>query len=175
VKFGWAVDERAAWRTHAVLGTFTNPKACGAAQGGKIIVGYDATRFHRTGDVAEERADGDSGRTEQHKEISMKPTTAASDTSVLSFDALNWVASDCMPRDQEQSHRLHEPAHMNNSIDPITGRDIENLASHPHIDDGILTVYFESDETRQAYLDTPVDHPFGKLPGKPSEKDDRGG
>jgi hypothetical protein len=48
-------------------------------------------------------------------------------------------------------------------------------ASLPHIDDGILTIYFESEETRKAYLDTPVDHPFMKLPGKPGVDDDRGG
>jgi hypothetical protein len=108
-------------------------------------------------------------------EVSMNPMTAASNTPVLSFDAPNWIDSDPLPRDQEQSHRLHEPEHMNNSIDPITGRDIENRASHPHIDDGILTIYFESEETRKAYQDTPVDHPFGTLSGKPSDEDDRGG
>jgi hypothetical protein len=112
---------------------------------------------------------------EEEKEVSMKTTTGASSTSVIGFDALNWVSSDPLPRDREQSHRLHEPAHMNNSIDPITGRDIENLASHPHLDDGILTIYFESEETRRAYLNTPFDHPFGRLLGKPSEEDDRGG
>jgi hypothetical protein len=105
----------------------------------------------------------------------MNPTTATNITPVLSFEALNWVAAESVPRDQEQSRRLHEPTRMNNSIDPITGRDIENLASHPYLNDGNLTVYFESDETRLAYLNTPVDHPFGKLPGKPSEEDDRGG
>jgi hypothetical protein len=94
---------------------------------------------------------------------------------VIGFDASNWTTADPLPRDQEQSHRLHEPLHMNNSIDPITGRDIVNLASHPHIDDGILTIYFESEETREAYLGTPVDHPFEKLPGNPGAEDDRGG
>lgn len=94
---------------------------------------------------------------------------------ILNFDAANWVATDCMPRDQEQSHRLHEPTHMDNSIDPISGRDIENRAGHPHLDDGNLTVYFESDATHQAYLATPFNHPFVKLPGAASAEDDRGG
>jgi hypothetical protein len=105
----------------------------------------------------------------------MNPVPQTQTSSVIGFDASNWIASDPLPRDQEQSHRLHEPEHMNNSIDPITGRDIVNLASHPHIDDGILTIYFESEETRKAYLATPVDHPFEKLPGSPGADDDRGG
>jgi len=105
----------------------------------------------------------------------MESTTQTRYPSVVGIDASNWIAFDSLPRDQEQSHRLHEPEHMNNSIDPITGRDIVDRANHPHIDDGILTIYFESEETRKAYLDTPVDHPFMKLPGKPGADDDRGG
>ena len=105
----------------------------------------------------------------------MESITQNQRTPVIGFDAGNWVAADPLPRDREQSHRLHEPDHMNNTIDPITGRDIANLASHPHLDDGILTIYFETEETRAAYLNTPLDHPFGKLPGKPGAEDDRGG
>lgn len=105
----------------------------------------------------------------------MKFTPAEGTNRTPDFAALHWIAADSMPRDQEQSHRLHEPEFLHNSIDPITGRDIENLASHPHLEDGNLTIYFESGETRQAYLDTPFDHPFGRLPGPSSEEDDRGG
>ncbi len=105
----------------------------------------------------------------------MESTTQTRLTPVVGFVASNWIAADPLPRDQEQSHRLHEPEHMSNSIDPITGRDIVNRASHPHIDDGILTIYFESEETRTAYLATPADHPFSKLPGPPGAEDDRGG
>ena len=105
----------------------------------------------------------------------MESITQTRPASVVGFDASNWIATDPLPRDQEQSHRLHEPEHMNNSIDPITGRDIANLASHPHLDDGILTVYFESEETRTAYQATPVDQPFSKLPEPPGAEDDRGG
>ena len=52
-------------------------------------------------------------------------------------------------------------------IDPITGRDIEDLSGHPYLIDGNITMYFESDETRQAYLDTPKDHPV-RLADNPS-------
>jgi hypothetical protein len=105
----------------------------------------------------------------------MKDTTAEIPSPVPSFDTLNWIATDCLPRDQEQSHRLHEPVRMHNSIDPITGRDIEDLENHPSFVDGILTVYFESNDTRQVYLDTPFNHPYGKLPGMSAVDDDRGG
>jgi len=109
------------------------------------------------------------------KEPSMNTETRMIQEPVLSFEAANWIATDCMPRDQEQSHRLHEPTQMINSIDPITGRDIGEVAGHPHLADGILTVYFESAKTQQAYLDTPFDHPVGKLPGTPAVEVDRGG
>ena len=35
----------------------------------------------------------------------MNHAAITTDTPVLRFDALNWAASDFMPRDQEQSHR----------------------------------------------------------------------
>jgi hypothetical protein len=105
----------------------------------------------------------------------MHPTPGTGHSPAIGFDAINWVATEPLPRDREQSRRLHEPEHMNNSIDPITGRDIVNLAGHPHIEDGNLTVYFESDDTLRVYQDTPVDHPFERLRGVPSDEDDRGG
>jgi hypothetical protein len=96
-------------------------------------------------------------------------------TSALAYESLNWVAMTALPRDQGQSLRLHEPAHMDSSIDPITGRDIQDRSSRPHHDDGNLTVYFESDATQQSYLAMPFNHPYPKLPGTGSEDDDRGG
>ena len=87
----------------------------------------------------------------------------------------HWIPSEPLPCDQEQSHRLHEPNHLNNSIDPISGRDIIDRGSHPHLDDGNLTIYFESEETRKTCLNTPIDPPFAKLPSKGSIEDDRGG
>ena len=82
-------------------------------------------------------------------------------TSPRSSGAINWVATDCLPRDQEQSHRLHEPESMLTSIDPITGRDIDDLTGHPYLVYGKVVIYFESEDTKQAYLDMPKDHPFG--------------
>jgi hypothetical protein len=105
----------------------------------------------------------------------MNPTPGAGHSPVIGFDAINWISAEPLPRDREQSHRLHEPEHLNNSIDPITGRDIANRASHPHIEDGNLTVYFESEDTLRVYKDMPVDHPFARLRGAPSDDDDRGG
>lgn len=93
----------------------------------------------------------------------------------VNFSPNDWDATDCMPRDQEQSRRLHEPTHMDSSIDPITGNDINNRADHPHLDDGNLTVYFESNATYQAYLATPFNHPYPRLSGKSVSDDDRGG
>lgn len=73
----------------------------------------------------------------------------------LDYDALNWVALDCLERDRQQSRRLHEPAFLIGTIDPITGRDIDGTPGHPSIVSGNMTMYFESETTRQAYLDTP--------------------
>jgi hypothetical protein len=93
----------------------------------------------------------------------------------LGFDSINWAASDPLPRDQEQSRRLHQPQHMIGTIDPITGHDVTGAPGQPSIVDGIMTIYFESEATRKAYQDTPNNHPVEKLPGIPSEEDDRGG
>lgn len=94
-------------------------------------------------------------------------------TSTLAYESLNWIAMAALPRDQEQSRRLHEPTYMCSSIDPITGRDIHDRCSQVHLDDGNLTVYFESDATQESYLATPFNHPYPKLPG--TDDDDRGG
>jgi hypothetical protein len=96
-------------------------------------------------------------------------------TPVISFEYLNWVAVDPLPRDQTQSQRLHEPEHRINTIDPMTGNDIENVTSHPSLVDGSLTMYFETDGTRKAYMDMPLDHPNLHLPYPAADSDDRGG
>ena len=93
----------------------------------------------------------------------------------LGFHSLNWAANDPLPRDQEQSHRLHQPHHMIGTIDPITGHDVIGPKGHPSLVDGILTIYFESEATRKAYQDTPINHPVEKLPGRLNEEVDRGG
>ena len=101
--------------------------------------------------------------------------TAFQKAPVLKFESLNWVATDPMPRDRAQSHRLHEPEHRINTIDPMTGDDIEDVTSHPSLADGNLTVYFETDATRKAYVDLPIDHPNRCLPYCATDEDDRGG
>ncbi len=90
-------------------------------------------------------------------------------TTVHQCDSLNYVATDAMPRDRSQSRRLHEPTLMISTIDPISGRDIDDLAGKPYIVDGDIVMYFESEETRQAYLDTPIDHPL-RLADNPTEE-----
>ena len=96
-------------------------------------------------------------------------------TDRIRFEDLNWVATGPLARDREQSHRLHEPEFLTGTIDPITGHDIDNVAEHPYIRDGNLTIYFESEDTMQAFLDTPLNHPFEHSLGKPPADADRGG
>jgi hypothetical protein len=93
----------------------------------------------------------------------------------IRFEELNWVATPPLPRDKEQSHRLHEPDHLTGTIDPITGHDIGTVQGHPHIVDGNLTIYFESEKTRQAFIDMPVNHPYEHSLGKIPFDADRGG
>jgi hypothetical protein len=91
------------------------------------------------------------------------------------MENLNWVAADPLSRDQTQSRRLHEPEHLINTIDPMTGRDIEDVTSHPSLVDGNLTVYFETEASRKAYQDLPLNHPNLHLPYQAADDDDRGG
>lgn len=93
---------------------------------------------------------------------------------VHDFNVANYVATDPLPRDMEQSTRLHEPERIQSSIDPITGRDIDDLSVHPFIVDGNVTLYFESEETRQQYIDTPIDHPFHLVDNPTGEGYDEG-
>lgn len=93
---------------------------------------------------------------------------------VHDFNVANYVGTDPLPRDQTQSTRLHEPEQMLTSIDPITGRDIEDLEGHPYLVDGNVTMYFESEETRQQYIDTPIDHPFHLVDNPTDEGYDEG-
>jgi len=87
---------------------------------------------------------------------------ASSNTSGIVHDMnfANYVATDPLPRDQSQSLRLHEPSQRLSTIDPITGNEIDDPEGHPYLVDGDLTIYFETEATRRAYTDIPVDHPF---------------
>lgn len=93
----------------------------------------------------------------------------------IRFEHLNWRGTDALTRDQRQSLRLHEPEHLINTIDPMTGQDIENVRSHPSLVDGNLTIYFESEESRKAYQAMPLNHPNLRLPYQAAADDDRGG
>jgi hypothetical protein len=102
-------------------------------------------------------------------------TMHAREQLVQDIENINRVGADILPRDREQSHRLHEPAHLMNTIDPITSRDIGSVAGHPSLVDGNLTIYFESEATLRAYQETPVNHPFERLPDNFPKEIDRGG
>jgi hypothetical protein len=95
--------------------------------------------------------------------------------TTIRFEDLNWVATTPLARDQEQSHRLHEPDHLIGTIDPITGNDISDVRGHPSLVDGNLTIYFESEETKSEYEHTPMNHPYEHSIGDPSDDIDRGG
>lgn len=105
----------------------------------------------------------------------MSTSTLSRAAPAVKFEFLNWVATDALPRDQAQSRRIHEPEYRIGTIDPMTGHDIENVTSHPSLADGNLTIYFETEATRKAYLDLPIDHPNRCLPYPASDDDDRGG
>jgi hypothetical protein len=94
--------------------------------------------------------------------------------TVNNFEAANYVGTDPLPRDRTQSLRLHEPTQMLTYIDPITGRGIDDLTGHPFVVDGNVTMYFESERTRQEYLDMPIDHPFHLVDNPTDEGYDEG-
>lgn len=93
----------------------------------------------------------------------------------LKFESVNWIASSPLPRDQTQSQRLHEPTFRKFTTDPMTGHDNAYFMNHPSITDGNLTIYFDTEETRKAYQDMPLNHPNEHLPYPASDEDDRGG
>lgn len=49
------------------------------------------------------------------------------------------------------------------TTDPITLNDVRDPEGHPFVIEGsgeaALKIYFESEETKRAYLDIPVEHP----------------
>ncbi len=96
-------------------------------------------------------------------------------TPAIKFEYLNWVSTDPQPRDQGQSRRLHEPTSRTVTTDPMTGNVLTNVGAHPCLEDGNLTIYFETEQSRKAYADLPVDHPNRNLPFPSSDEDDRGG
>ena len=105
----------------------------------------------------------------------MNTQRPAGHAPALRFEDLNWVASSPLPRDREQSRRLHEPDHLISTIDPISGHDITDVGSHPYLQDGKLTIYFESEQTLMEFLHTPLNHPYAHALGKAPDDADRGG
>ena len=99
----------------------------------------------------------------------MTTTATGASREIRDHTALNYVATDPAERDQAQSQRLHQPDHMITTIDPITGRDIADLASSPRTEDVKMVIYFESEETRRQYLAMPTDHPV-RLPDNPFDE-----
>ncbi|MCW8962586.1 MAG: hypothetical protein OQL16_02230 [Gammaproteobacteria bacterium] len=83
--------------------------------------------------------------------------------------------TDILDRDKTQSSRLHEPTWRISTTDPMNGKDINSLKPHPKLEDGNLTMYFDGEETKQAYIDMPLDHPNQRLPFAATDEDDRGG
>ena len=49
------------------------------------------------------------------------------------------------------------------TTDPISGKDLKDISKLPHVVEGSgngnLNIYFESEATRKAYLDIPVQRP----------------
>lgn len=95
-------------------------------------------------------------------------------STVHNFNVTNYVATEALPRDQTQSVRLHEPAQILSSVDPVTGREIDDLAGRPYLVDGNLTIYFESDATRKEFMEMPLDHPFHLVDNPTDEGYDEG-
>lgn len=85
------------------------------------------------------------------------------------YHASNSPATDALTRDQAPSQRLHEPAQILFDVDPITGTALEDLAGRPYLVDGNVVIYFESEESRQAFLAMPTDHPL-RLADNPGEE-----
>lgn len=56
--------------------------------------------------------------------------------------------------------------HLISTTDPMTGRDIPDLEGRPFVVEGThyndLTIYFESEETKRAYLDIPLERVGGE-------------
>lgn len=95
-------------------------------------------------------------------------------STVHNANVANYVATEALQRDQTQSRRLHEPAQILSSVDPVTGREIDDLAGRPYLVDGNVTIYFESEATRKAFMDMPLDHPFHLVDNPTDEGYDEG-
>ncbi|UCC56006.1 MAG: hypothetical protein JSU75_11815 [Gammaproteobacteria bacterium] len=61
------------------------------------------------------------------------------------------------------------------TTDPITGEDLVNPETKPFIIEGkghlAVKIYFESEETRRAYLDIKIEHPDDDFTVNPDNPD----
>jgi YHS domain-containing protein len=95
-------------------------------------------------------------------------------STVHRSNVANHVATEPLQRDQTQSRRLHEPAQILSSVDPVTGREIDDLSGRPYLVDGNVTIYFESEATRKEFMEMPLDHPFHLVDNPTDEGYDEG-
>ncbi len=60
-----------------------------------------------------------------------------------------------------------QQSHMVSTRDPMTGHDVEDLGGSPFLvevdEANELIIYFESEESRSAYMNLPVEHPGADL------------
>jgi len=85
---------------------------------------------------------------------------ASQGSIVHNSNVANYIATAPLARDLTQTGRLHEPAQILSSTDRITGVKIDDLTGHPCLVDGNVTMYFETEATRQEFMDMPIHHPF---------------
>ena len=57
---------------------------------------------------------------------------------------------------EREKQSVDQPDYLFTNIDPITGNDIDDVEGHPFIQDGNVTIYFESEATKKAYTDMPL-------------------
>ena len=102
-------------------------------------------------------------------------TTLVHPTRISTSKRFSKLPVDCLTRDQTQSDLLHEPKFRISNIDPISGEDVTDANSRPSLKDGNLTMYFQTEETREKFISMPLNHPSVHLSFAATVDDDRGG
>lgn len=57
---------------------------------------------------------------------------------------------------EREKQSVDQSDYLFTNIDPITGNDIDDIEGRPFIQDGNVTIYFESEATKKAYIDMPL-------------------
>ena len=60
---------------------------------------------------------------------------------------------DVFLRDQIKRDLQHSQMFRIQTIDPITGREVSDYKTHPRWVDGDLTIYFETEMSKKAYIE----------------------